>query len=79
MANKIKIKRDFQNLRIYINGILHLEIRMNNHDGVQSWYEGSKKKMYFIEFYRKEGGPILMGYDEFEIWETILKLIDENI
>ena len=79
MANKIKIKRDFQSLRIYINDILHLEIRMNNHDGVQSWCEGTKKKMYFIEFYRKQGTPVLMGYENFEDWKTILKLIDENI
>ena len=79
MANDIEIKRDFQSLKIYINGLLHLEIRMNNHDGVQSWYEGSKKKMYFIEFYRKEGNPILLAYDEYENWKTILKLIDDNI
>lgn len=79
MANKIECTRDYYSLRIYINDILHVEIRMENHDGVQSWYEGSRKRMYFIEFYRKEGDPILLGYDEVENWKAVLKLIDANI
>lgn len=76
---KIEAIRDFQSFKIYINTLLHLEVRMKNHDGMQSWYEGSKKKMYFIEFYRKKGNSILMGYDIKETWQNILTLIDENI
>lgn len=76
---KITATRDYYSFRIYINDLLHVEIRMENYDAVQSWYEGSKKRMYFIEFYRKEGEPILLGYDEAETWTEILKLIDLNI
>jgi hypothetical protein len=52
---------------------------MDNHDGVQSWLEGSSKHMYIIEFYRKEGDPIQMEYDDYDIWASILKEIDKNI
>lgn len=76
---KITTTCDYYSLRIYINDLLHLEIRMQNHDGIQSWYEGSKRKLYFIEFYRKEGEPILLGYDEVNTWKEILKQINENI
>ena len=76
---KITAFRDYKCFKIYINNILHIEILINNFDGVQSWFEGSKKKMYFIEFYKKQGDPIQMGYDEFSNWKTILNLIDENL
>lgn len=77
--NKYKCVRSFYSLKIYIDNILHLEIRMENHDGIQSWYEDSGKKMFCIEFYRKVGASILLEYDEKDKWETILKLIDKNI
>ncbi len=77
--NQIEVVRDGLSLKIYINKLLHLELRMNNHDGIQAWLEGSSKHMYFIEFYREEGDPVLLEYDEVDIWETILKLLDKNI
>lgn len=76
---RILVKRDHQALKIYINDLMHLQILMSNHDGLQSWYEGSIKRMYFIEFYRKEGEPIQITYDEFSTWEEVLKQIDINI
>lgn len=79
MPNKIIATRDYFSLRIYINDLLHFEVQMENHDGVQSWYEGTKKRMYYIEFYRKQGEPIMLAYDDVKNWEIILKLIDENI
>lgn len=77
--SKVSAIRDFKSLKIYIDGLLHLELPMNNHCGVQSWLEGSNKQMYFIEFYRKEGNSILLEYDDKDIWCEILKLIDYNI
>jgi len=75
----IRAERTYYSLRIYINDSLHLELRMENHDGVQSWYEGDRYRNYFIEFYRKEGEPILLGYDDVDNWKEVLKLIDENL
>lgn len=79
MTTNISCKRDFASLRLYINGLLHLEIPMNGHNGLQSWIEGSNKYMYFIQLYRKEGQAIRLEYDDKEIWESVLKLIDENL
>lgn len=79
MANKITCFRDYYHLKIYINGILHIHLNMENHDGLQSWYEGSGHRNYFIEFYRKEGEPILTGYDLKENWVEILNLLDKYI
>lgn len=76
---KITAIRDYQSLKIYMNKMLYVEIRMDNHDGVQSWLEGSNKAMFFIEFYRKAGGPIILEFDQFNTWKAVLKLIDENI
>ena len=78
-APKITAYRDWQCLRLYINDLLHLELRMENHDGMQSWYEGSFNSTYCIEFYRKEGNPILLQYDEKETWKTILQILNEKI
>jgi hypothetical protein len=81
MKNSYKIEgfRDHLTFKIYIDDLLHLEIRMANHDGMQSWLDGSKTHMYFIQFYRKQGSPILLEYDNIEIWKAILKIIDEKI
>lgn len=79
MSNSITSYRDFQSFKIFINGLLHIEIRMDNHDGIQSWYDGTTKKVYYIEFYRKIGNPIRCGYDLEENWRKILELINENI
>ncbi len=79
MKNKIEVSKGYGSLRIHINGILHLAITTKNHDGVQSWYEGNKKRLYFIEFYRKKGSPILLEYTEVENWKNILTLLDENL
>ena len=78
-VNNIKAIKNFSSFRIYINDILHLQLLMDNHDGLQSWHVGKNNRTYIIEFYRKKGEPILLEYDKKEKWETILKLIDENI
>ncbi len=78
MAN-ITAKRDYYSLRIYINDLLHVDVKMENYIAFQSWFEGSQNKLYFIEFYFKEGEPLLLGYDERSTWESILKILDEKV
>lgn len=82
MSSKVTAVRDHLSLRVYIDSILHFEVRVAGHIGVQSWIECGKKcsfYVYCIEFYRIQGKPIKMEYYKREIWEQILKLIDENI
>ena len=79
---KITATRDHVSLRVYIDDLLHFQVKVSGHTGVQSWIECAKKCSYYvycIEFYRMKGKPIKMKYHKREIWEQILKLIDENI
>lgn len=75
----ITIKKDFRSLRIYINGLLHLDILMESYLGLQSWLEGTNNYIYFIEFYLKGEDAIICEYDDKDIWKEILTLIDKNI
>ncbi len=79
MKDKITCLRNNHNLRIYINEILHLQIIMENHNGLQSWLEGTNNFNFFIELYKKGQPSVLCEYDDKERWETILKLLDENL
>lgn len=78
MKPVIKCERDHQALRLYINGFLHLNLQMCDYVGFQAWYEGSRKRMFSIEFYTKDT-KILLEYDEQTTWENVLKLLEENI
>jgi len=71
--------RDFNCFRIFINDLLHLDIKMEGYKGFQSWYEGSTNRMFYIEFYFKEGEPIYAAYDDQATWEEILKLVNQKI
>ena len=77
--NKIHATRSHQNLRIYINDLIHIDLPIKEHNGLQSWLEGSDRRRYFIQFYRKIGEPIILEYEDRNIWEEILKVIDKNL
>lgn len=82
MENKITCVRDHYHIKIYIDNVVHLHLDYENHDGFQSWFDGNgkdKQKVYSIEFYRKQGEPILTQYDSRKIWEDILKVLDKKI
>ena len=78
-APKIEVKRDWQALRIYINDLIHYQCPMENYDGVESWYEGSQNRTYFIQINRQIGNPHKLAYDEAETWKEILKQLDKKI
>lgn len=79
MKPEITAIRHLNSLRIYIDNILHLELPIDNHDGVQSWLVGTNNPYYCIEFYRKQGEPILLEYEDKDIWVRILDLIDKKL
>lgn len=76
---EVLVTRDAFSIRIYIGGLLHLELRAKNHDGLQSWLDGTKKCLYYIEFYRKKGRPILLEYENYGVWKDILTKIEKII
>lgn len=65
-------------IKIYINGIIHIQLPYFKEIVLQSWKQG--KNWYCICFYDKEGNELTESwYKEREVWEQILKLWDENI
>ncbi len=84
---KVTGTSDYRDIRIYINDILHIIIpRPTNEDNkardsifLQSYLSGNKKhKIYYIEVQHEKGNDYY-GYDNFETWKQILKILDENI
>jgi len=76
---KAEITHTIKDLRIYIDGILHVHLLSDRYVGMQSWIDGDKKQKHYIEITVSKGKNILMAYDSKETWVAILKLIDENI
>lgn len=66
------VKRSGDELRIYINNILHLLIT-DRITSIQSWNE--EDKWYKIEIQTKHNS-VLLEYDSFEKWKKILELIN---
>lgn len=83
---KIHCEQDYRDIRIYINDMLHIIIPRpiasevtKDSIRLQSYLVGSRKaKRYFIEIGTGENSDYF-GYDDFEMWKTILKLLDDNI
>ena len=66
------VKRSGDELRIYINNILHLLIT-DRITSIQSWNE--EDKWYKIEIQTKHNS-VLLEYDSFEKWKKILELLN---
>lgn len=73
----ITSKRHYEQLKIYINGCIHLHLKLLDLIGFQSWIHGEKE--YFIEYYFSGGNKITTAYGEKDRWISILKILDENI
>lgn len=74
---KIEAKSDSEDIRVYIDNILHLRIPRDKNIKIQSWIEGHSKS-YTIEILVKNN-QIKIAYDSKTKWEKVLKLLDEHI
>jgi hypothetical protein len=77
VKNKVTCKSDSEDIRIYINGILHLRLPRDKNIKLQSWIEGHTKT-YNIEIWCANHQD-LMSYDNKTLWSDILKILDENL
>lgn len=73
------LKKTLKNFKIYIEGLLHVNIPIEEYSGMQSWLEGDNVYTHYIEFYLKNGQRILCEYEDRKLWEEILKQIDEQL
>ncbi len=72
----IKFKITDVCFKIYLEGLLHFLININDVIAVQSWIDDDRK-LFIIEYKLTEGnGDITCEYRSEEIWKTILKKID---
>ena len=74
---KVTCKSDSEDIRIYIDGVLHIRIPRDKDIKVQSWLE-NHSKLYFIEIWCVEHSDYYQ-YENKNLWKQILKLLDEHI
>lgn len=72
-------KKTLKSFKIYIEGLLHIGIPIEEYSGMQSWLDGDNVYTYYIEFYLKNGQCILCEYEDRKLWEKILKEIDYHL
>ncbi len=74
---KVKAKSDSEDIRIYIDGVLHLRLPRDKNIRLQSWIEGHTRT--FVIELTIHGNSDVVVYDNRRIWERVLELLDENI
>lgn len=70
----IKILVTYQDIKIFINDILHLAIKRQGLISIQSWVAATN--LFIIEFQVGEDS-IIAEYEKREIWEEILMKLGE--
>ncbi len=76
VVKDITCESDPEDIRIFINGIIHLYLRRSELVSFQSWY--INKGCCRIEIYTTSR-DILLEYNSVEKWKIILNLLNENI
>lgn len=74
---KIDAKSDSEDVRVYVNGILHLRFSRDKNIFIHSWIQGHTKT-YVIEFISKKIRT-KVEYDNKYMWEKVLALLNKNI
>lgn len=73
---KLTFQRNHNQLKIYFGEIIHLQLRLENLNGFQSWIDGPKE--FYIEFYFSDGSTIKSVYENKNNWIKVLKCLDEK-
>lgn len=75
--NNYKITIKDNQIKIFINDIIHLCLKQDEVVGFQSWVEGDDDKKYIIEFYTKTT-ELFTEYDIREKWIDVLNLLNSR-
>lgn len=77
--NKVSCISNSEDIRIYIDGILHLRIPRDPNLKLQSWIEGEgHTRMYIIEIRSAEHSD-KSAYKNKDLWKNILYELNRNI
>jgi hypothetical protein len=71
----IEFKQDFESIRIYINGLIHLFLLKKTFMGFTAYLQNG---CYYIEFCTT-GKRILLIHENRETWAVILKTLNDNL
>lgn len=74
---KPEAKSSSTDIRIYIDGLLHIKIPKDRNTKINSWIE-KDSKIYNIEIW-SVGHTVGLEYDTKELWCEILELLDKHI
>lgn len=70
-------KSDSEDIRIYVDGVLHIRIPRDKDIKIKAYTEGDSK-LYLIEIWCANHTS-LFQYDNKELWVKILNVLDKHI
>ncbi|MBX2907695.1 MAG: hypothetical protein KF744_16740 [Taibaiella sp.] len=70
----VEVKHNMLSLRIFINGYLHLSLKVRELVGLQSW--GTDDGLFKIEYITRTN-RILAEYTDRNLWQRILKALEK--
>jgi hypothetical protein len=74
-----QVKVNWNEIKVYNNGFLHVVIKKDELVSIQSWMEGyDDDATYHIEYHLVCKNNIHSEYWDIENWKGILKALDEN-
>lgn len=71
---EVQVARDFDSVRVKLNGLMHLHLPLSSYRGLQSWK--GRSSYFAIEYTLGGGHTILCEYDQRETFEAILRGLD---
>jgi hypothetical protein len=74
MPFEIRVCKSLYATCVYVNDLLHLQIKHEDYRFLYSYVEGEGSgRRWFIEFYYKGMESIVIEYDSMEKWNAVLK------
>lgn len=77
MKPKVTCRSNSEDVRVYINGVLHLRFPRDKNVKVQSWIDGHKKSHSILIRTRKHSEVVV--YDNLVLWEMVLGELDKHL
>ena len=75
MIPEIKVQVVYNRLKVHIQNVLHLHIDTTGGLHIHSWVDNN---LYVIE-YTSPTGRVKVEYESREVWEEVLKQIDNKL
>lgn len=70
-------KRKYEQLKIYIDGIPHVHIKLLDLVGFQTWIHGEKE--FYVEYHFAGGAKMTSAYQSRDLWTRVLDCLDAGI